>query len=244
MKITFLAGLRHRLFNMLPYLAVSLLIWTVCVLSSFGGERETFFSVFTAAVGGVEHSGQFDLFGFFRYFGTFFAGLFLGMAGSVSDFESMPYFILPRTKSFLKWWIKVIASALLWCVLYCLIGIAVCAVAAENIGMLSAFDFLRIAAYPLSLGASMCVLCLLRFLIGQKPAAAITVAVVGATGLICGKLKSFNFAMLGAYGMIKQLTDAKTAITVLFIDVAVMLLAFSCSGAVKRKVQKGGRYFD
>ena len=80
MKITFFAGLRHRLFNMLPYLAVSLLIWTVCVLSSFGGERETFFSVFTEAVGGVEHSGQFDLFGFFRYFGTFFAGLFLGMA--------------------------------------------------------------------------------------------------------------------------------------------------------------------
>ena len=80
MKITFFAGLRHRLFNMLPYLAVSLLIWTVCVLSSFGSERETFFFVFTEAVGGVEHSGQFDLFGFFRYFGTFFAGLFLGMA--------------------------------------------------------------------------------------------------------------------------------------------------------------------
>ena len=52
MKITFFAGLRHRLFNMLPYLAVSLLIWTACVLSSFGGERETFFSVFTEAVGG------------------------------------------------------------------------------------------------------------------------------------------------------------------------------------------------
>lgn len=85
---------------MLPYLAVSLLIWTVCVLSSFGGERETFFSVFTEAVGGVEHSGQFDLFGFFRYFGTFFAGLFLGMAGSVSDSEAMPYFVLPRSKSF------------------------------------------------------------------------------------------------------------------------------------------------
>ena len=73
MKITFFVGLRHRLFNMLPYLAVSLLIWTVCVLSSFGGERETFFSVFTEAVGGVEHIGQFDLFVFFRYFGTFFA---------------------------------------------------------------------------------------------------------------------------------------------------------------------------
>ena len=69
MKITFFVGLRHRLFNMLPYLAVSLLIWTICVLSSFGGERETFFSVFTEAVGGVEHSGQFGLFGFFRYFG-------------------------------------------------------------------------------------------------------------------------------------------------------------------------------
>ena len=81
MKITFFAGLRHRLFNMLPYLVVSLLIWAVCVLSSFGGERETFFSVFTEAVGGVEHSGQFDLFGFFRYFGTFFAGLFLGRLG-------------------------------------------------------------------------------------------------------------------------------------------------------------------
>ena len=124
MKITFFAGLRHRLFNMLPYLAVSLLIWTVCVLSSFGGERETFFSVFTEAVGGVEHSGQFDLFGFFRYFGTFFAGLFLGMAGSVLDSEAMPYFVLPRSKSFFKWWIKTVSSALLWCVLYCLIGIA------------------------------------------------------------------------------------------------------------------------
>lgn len=124
MKITFFAGLRHRLFNMLPYLAVSLLIWTVCVLSSFGGARETFFSVFTEAVGGVEHSGQFDLFGFFRYFGTFFAGLFLGMAGSVLDSETMPYFVLPRSKSFFKWWIKTVSSALLWCVLYCLVGIA------------------------------------------------------------------------------------------------------------------------
>lgn len=123
MKITFFVGLRHRLFNMLPYLAVSLLIWTVCVLSSFGGERETFFSVFTEAVGGVEHSGQFDLFGFFRYFGTFFAGLFLGMAGSVLDSEMMPYFVLPRSKSFFKWWIKTVSSALLWCVLYCLVGI-------------------------------------------------------------------------------------------------------------------------
>lgn len=124
MKITFFAGLRHRLFNMLPYLAVSLLIWAVCVLSSFGGERETFFSVFTEAVGGVEHSGQFDLFGFFRYFGTFFAGLFLGMAGSVLDSETMPYFVLSRSKSFFKWWIKTVSSALLWCVLYCLVGIA------------------------------------------------------------------------------------------------------------------------
>lgn len=124
MKITFFAGLRHRLFNMLPYLAVSLLIWTVCVLSSFGGEQETFFSVFTEAVGGVEHSGQFDFFGFFRYFGTFFAGLFLGMAGSVLDSETMPYFVLPRSKSFFKWWIKTVSSALLWCVLYCLVGIA------------------------------------------------------------------------------------------------------------------------
>ena len=124
MKITFFAGLRHRLFNMLPYLAVSLLICTVCVLSSFGGERETFFSVFTEAVGGVEHSGQFDLFGFFRYFGTFFAGLFLGMACSVLDSETMPYFVLPRSKSFFKWWIKTVSSALLWCVLYCLVGIA------------------------------------------------------------------------------------------------------------------------
>lgn len=124
MKITFFVGLRHRLFNMLPYLAVSLLIWTICVLSSFGGERETFFSVFTEAVGGVEHSGQFDLFGFFRYFGTFFAGLFLGMAGSVLDSETMPYFVLSRSKSFFKWWIKTVSSALLWCVLYCLVGIA------------------------------------------------------------------------------------------------------------------------
>lgn len=192
MKITFFAGLRHRLFNMLPYLAVSLLIWTVCVLSSFGGERETFFSVFTEAVGGVEHSGQFDLFGFFRYFGTFFAGLFLGMAGSVLDSETMPYFVLPRSKSFFKWWIKTVSSALLWCVLYCLIGIAVCAAAAEKVGTLSAFELMRIAAYPLALGAAMCVLCLLRFLLGQKPAAAIVIAVVGTTGLICGKLKKLQ----------------------------------------------------
>ena len=155
MKITFFAGLRHRLFNMLPYLDVSLLIWTVCVLSSFGGDRETFFSVFTEAVGGVEHSGQFDLFGFFRYFGTFFAGLFLGMAGSVSDSEAMPYFVLPRSKSFFKWWIKTVSSALLWCVLYCLVGIAVCAAAAEKVGTLSAFELMRMAAYPLALGASM-----------------------------------------------------------------------------------------
>ena len=159
MKITFFAGLRHRLFNMLPYLAVSLLIWAVCVLSSFGGERETFFSVFTEAVGGVEHIGQFDLFGFFRYFGTFFAGLFLGMAGSVLDSETMPYFVLPRSKSFFKWWIKTVSSALLWCVLYCLIGIAVCAAAAEKVGTLSAFELMRMAAYPLALGAAMCVLC-------------------------------------------------------------------------------------
>lgn len=124
MKITFFEGLRHRLFNMLPYLVVPLLIWAVCVLLSFGGERETFFSVFTEAVGGVEHSGQFDLFGFFHYFGTFFAGLFLGMAGSVLDSETMPYFVLPRSKSFFKWWIKTVSSALLWCVLYCLVGIA------------------------------------------------------------------------------------------------------------------------
>lgn len=244
MKITFFAGLRHRLFNMLPYLAVSLLIWTVCVLSSFGGERETFFSVFTEAVGGVEHSGQFDLFGFFRYFGTFFAGLFLGMAGSVLDSETMPYFVLPRSKSFFKWWIKTVSSALLWCVLYCLIGIAVCAAAAEKVGALSAFELMRMAAYPLALGASMCVLCLLRFLLGQKPAAAIVIAVVGTTGLICGKLKGFSFAMLGAYGMAKQLTDAKTAAAVLFADTAVMILVFFCSGAVKRRALKGGHYFD
>ena len=236
MKITFFAGLRHRLFNMLPYLAVSLLIWTVCVLSSFGGERETFFSVFTEAVGGVEHSGQFDLFGFFRYFGTFFAGLFLGMAGSVLDSEAMPYFVLPRSKSFFKWWIKTVSSALLC--------IAVCAAAAEKVGTLSAFELMRMAAYPLALGASMCVLCLLRFLLGQQPAAAIVIAVVGTTGLICGKLKSFSFAMLGAYGMAKQLTDAKTAAAVLFADAAVIILVFFCSGAVKRRALKGGHYFD
>lgn len=244
MKITFFAGLRHRLFNMLPYLAVSLLIWTVCVLSSFGGEREIFFSVFTEAVGGVEHSGQFDIFGFFRYFGTFFAGLFLGMAGSVSDSEAMPCFVLPRSKGFFKWWIKTVSSALLWCVLYCLIGIAVCAAAAEKVGTLSAFELMRMAAYPLALGAAMCVLCLLRFLLGQKPAAAIVIAVVGTTGLICGKLKGFSFAMLGAYGMAKQLTDVKTAAAVLLADAAVMILVFFCSGAVKRRALKGGHYFD
>ena len=222
MKITFFAGLRHRLFNMLPYLAVSLLIWTVCVLSSFGDERETFFSAFTEAVGGVEHIGQFDLFGFFRYFGTFFAGLFLGMAGSVPDSEAMPYFVLPRSKGFFKWWIKTVSSALLWCVLYCLVGIAVCAAATEKGGMLSAFELL----------------------LGQKPAAAIVIAVVGTTGLICGKLKSFSFAMLGAYGMAKQLTDAKTAAAVLLADAAVIILVFFCSGAVKRRALKGGHYFD
>lgn len=243
MKISFFAGLRHRLFNMLPYLAVSLLVWSVCVFSLFD-ERETLFSVFVEAVGGVEHNGQFDLFGFFRYFGTFFAGLFLGMAGSVLDCEAMPYFVLPRSGSFLKWWTKTVLSALLWCVLYCLVGIAVCAAAAGEIGTLSALELVRMAAYPLTLCASMCVLCLLRFLIGQKSAAAVIVAVVGTTGIICGRLKSFSFAMLGAYGMAKQLTDAETAVAVLLADAAVILLVFFCSGAVKRRVQKGGHYFD
>ena len=153
-------------------------------------------------------------------------------------------FMLVRSKSFFKWWIKTVSSALLWCVLYCLIGIAVCAAAAEKVGTLSAFELMRIAAYPLALGASMCALCLLRFLLGQKPAAAIVIAVVGTTGLICGKLKSFSFAMLGAYGMAKQLTDAKTAAAVLFADATVIILAFLCSGAVKRRALKGGHYFD
>lgn len=228
---------------MLPYLAVSLLIWAVCVLSSFGGERETFFSVFTEAVGGVEHSGQFDLFGFFRYFGTF-------LRDSFSVWQAR--FSIPRrcrisscrARRAFQWWIKTVSSALLWCVLYCLIGIAVCAAAAEKVGMLSAFELMRMAAYPLALGASMCVLCLLRFLLGQKPAAAIVIAVVGTTGLICGRLKSFSFAMLGAYGMAKQLTDAKTAAAVLFADAAVIILVFFCSGAVKRRALKGGHYFD
>lgn len=150
----------------------------------------------------------------------------------------------PDWESIFKWWIKTVSSALLWCVLYCLIGIAVCAAAAEKVGMLSAFELMRMAAYPLALGASMCVLCLLRFLLGQKPAAAIVIAVVGTTGLICGRLKSFSFAMLGAYGMAKQLTDAKTAAAVLFADAAVIILVFFCSGAVKRRALKGGHYFD
>lgn len=211
---------------MLPYLAVSLLIWTVCVLSSFGGERETFFSVFTEAVGGVEHSGQFDLFGFFRYFGTF-------LRDSFSVWRAR--FPIPRqcrisscrARRAFQWWIKTVSSALLWCVLYCLIGIAVFAAAAEKVGTLSAFELMRIAAYPLALGVAMCVLCLLRFLLGQKPAAAIVIAAVGTTGLICGKLKSFSFAMLGAYGMAKQLTDVKMAAAVLSADAAVMILVFS-----------------
>lgn len=113
-----------------------------------------------------------------------------------------------------------------------------------KVGTLSAFEFMRMAAYPLALGASMCVLCLLRFLLGQKPAVAIVIAVVGTTGLICGKLKSFSFAMLGAYGMAKQLTDVKTAAAVLLADAAVMILVFFCSGAVKRRALKGGHYFD
>lgn len=243
MKITFFAGLRHRLFNMLPYLAVSLLIWAVCVLSSFGGERETFFSVFTEAVGGVEHSGQFDLFGFFRYFGTFFAGLFLGMAGSGLDSETMPYFVLSRSKSFSMVDKNRFVRSSLVCALLpyrhsCLRS------GGGKVGTLSAFELMRMAAYPLALGTSMCVLCLLRFLLGQKPAAAIVIAVVGTTGLICGKLKSFSFAMLGAYGMAKQLTDAKTAAAVLLADAAVIILVFFCSGAVKRRALKGGHYFD
>lgn len=128
--------------------------------------------------------------------------------------------------------------------LYCLVGIAVFAAAAEKVGTLSAFELMCMAAYPLALGAAMCVLCLLRFLLGQKPAAAIVIAAVGTTGLICGKLKSFSFAMLGAYGMAKQLTDVKTAAAVLFADAAVMILVFFCSGAVKRRALKGGHYFD
>ena len=50
--------------------------------------------------------------------------------------------------------------------------------------------------------------------------------------------------MLGAYGMAKQLTDVKTAATVLLADAAVMILVFFCSGAVKRRALKGGHYFD
>lgn len=50
--------------------------------------------------------------------------------------------------------------------------------------------------------------------------------------------------MLGAYGMAKQLTDAKTAAAVLLADAAVIILVFFCSGAVKRMVLKGGHYFD
>lgn len=166
------------------------------------------------------------------------------MAGSVSDSEAMPYFVLPRSKGFFKWWIKTVSSALLWCVLYCLIGISCLRSGSGKVGTLSAFELMRMAAYPLALGASMCVLCLLRFLFGQKPATAIVIAVVGTTGLICGKLKSFSFAMLGAYGMAKQLTDAKTAAAVLLADAAVIILVFFCSGAVKRMVLKGGHYFD
>lgn len=243
MKITFFAGLRHRLFNMLPYLAVSLLIWAVCVLSSFGGERETFFSVFTEAVGGVEHIGQFDLFGFFRYFGTFFAGLFLGMAGSVLDSETMPYFVLPRSKSFLMVDKNRFVRSSLVCALLPYRHSRLRS-GGGKVGTLSAFELMRMAAYPLALGAAMCVLCLLRFLLGQKPAAAIVIAVVGTTGLICGRLKSFSFAMLGAYGMAKQLTDVKTAAAVLLADAAVIILVFFCSGAVKRRALKGGHYFD
>lgn len=243
MKITFFAGLRHRLFNMLPYLAVSLLIWTVCVLSSFGGERETFFFVFTEAVGGVEHSGQFDLFGFFRYFGTFFAGLFLGMAGSVLDSEAMPYFVLPRSKSFsMVDKNRFVRASLVRALLP--YRHSRLRSGGGKVGTLSAFELMRMATYPLALGVAMCVLCLLRFLLGQKPAAAIVIAAVGTTGLICGKLKGFSFAMLGAYGMAKQLTDVKTAAAVLLADAAVIILVFFCSGAVKRRALKGGHYFD
>lgn len=109
---------------MLPYLAVSLLIWTVCLLSSFGGERETFFSVFTEAVGGVEHSGQFDLFGFFRYFGTFFCGTLSRYGGLGPRFRDDAVFRPAALEELFQWWIKTVSSALLWCVLYCLVGIA------------------------------------------------------------------------------------------------------------------------
>ena len=86
----------------------------------------------------------------------------------------------------------------LWCVLYCLIGIAVCAAAAEKVGTLSVFELMRMAAYPLALGASMCALCLLRFLLGQKPAAAIVIAVVGTTGLILSLIHIFRAKKMNA----------------------------------------------
>lgn len=165
------------------------------------------------------------------------------MAGSVLDSEAMPYFVLPRSKSFSmvdknRFVRASLVRALLPYRHNCLRG------GCGKVGTLSAFELMRMAAYPLALGASMCALCLLRFLLGQKPAAAIVIAVVGTTGLICGKLKSFSFAMLGAYGMAKQLTDAKTAAAVLLADAAVMILVFFCSGAVKRRALKGGHYFD
>lgn len=165
------------------------------------------------------------------------------MAGSVSDSEAMPYFVLPRSKSFsMVDKNRFVRASLVRALLP--YRHSRLRSGSGKVGTLSAFELMRMAAYPLALGAAMCVLCLLRFLLGQKPAAAIVIAVVGTTGLICGKLKGFSFAMLGAYGMAKQLTDVKTAAAVLLADAAVIILVFFCSGAVKRRTLKGGHYFD
>lgn len=234
---------RYRISTMLPYLAASVLIWLMCVISVRDSHSRAFYDLFLDAMGGMEHNCQLDLFGLLRFFGSFFAGIFLGMAGTVSAAEKSPYFTVFREKSFSSWWRKTVLSALLWCLMYSVLGLLICAVfgVAEK---LSRYELLTLAVYLSALCAAMCIMCLLRFLIGQKQAAATVTAVLAVSGLIGGKLKHFNVFMFGVYGMAKQLTTAKELVFVLIADWLAVLFVLIVSRAVEDRLKKGGRYFD
>lgn len=234
---------RYRISAMLPYLAASAVIWLMCVLSVRDSQARAFYDLFSDAMGGTAHNGELDLFGVLRFFGSFFAGIFLGMAGTVSVSEKSPYFTFPREKSFSSWWRKTVFSVLLWCIIYSALGLIVCATfgVAEK---LSLYELLSLATYPSALCAAMCIMCLLRFLIGQKQAAATVTAVLAVSGLVGGKLKHFNIFMLGVYGMAKQLTAFEELVTVLLIDWLAVLVVLFGSRIVGDRLKKGGRYFD
>lgn len=235
--------LRYRIFAMLPYLAVSLVIWPLCIFSAKDASQISFYDLFLNAMGGVEHSGILDLFGLLRFFGSFFAGIFLGMAATTTATERMSYLIIVREKNFFSWWQKLLSSMLLWSLMYSAVGLIICAVFSDR-QSLSTHELLTLAAYPSAMCVSMCLMCLLRFLIGQKRSEAAVIAVLAVSGLAGGKLKHFDIFMFGVYGMAKQLTTVKELAAVLIIDWITVLLVRLCSCAVRDRLGKGGHYFD